>query len=103
MGWRTVPSGSGDPPKAPPWTSSQERRRGLEKLIQQQQDPAAAKSNQSTEMFGTNEELVRAQMSERLGEARERRRANEFALAQRWSRRAERAAQQARLALARTL
>jgi len=54
-------------------------------------------------MFGTNEELVRAQMSERLGEARERRRANEFALAQRWSRRAERAAQQARLALARTL
>jgi len=54
-------------------------------------------------MFGTNEELVRAQMSERLGEARERRRAHEFALAQRLSRRAEKAAQQARLALARSL
>ena len=50
-----------------------------------------------------NEDLARAQMSARLGEARELRRGHQLALARRMSRRAERAAHQARLALARSL
>lgn len=50
-----------------------------------------------------NEDLARAHMAMRLGEARELRRGHQLALALRWSRRAERAAQQARLALARAL
>ncbi len=50
-----------------------------------------------------NEELARAQMSERLGEARELRRGRQAVLARRLSRRAERAAHQARLAAARVL
>lgn len=54
-------------------------------------------------MLSINEELARTQISERLGEARERRRVHQLVLAQRMSRRAERAAQQARLALARSL
>lgn len=48
-----------------------------------------------------HEELARAQMSERLGEAQSRRQGQMAARAQRLSRKAERAAQQARLALAR--
>ena len=50
-----------------------------------------------------SEDLARSQMAERLGEARERHLRNEVVLARRLSRRAERAARQARLALARSL
>ena len=50
-----------------------------------------------------HEDLARSQMAERLGEARELQRQKELVLARRLSRRAERAAQQARLALARSL
>jgi hypothetical protein len=59
--------------------------------------------NRSTKMNLLNEDLARAQMSARLGEAREMRRAHQLARARRMSRRAERAALQARLALARSL
>ncbi len=59
--------------------------------------------NRSTEMNLMYEDLARAQMSERLGEARELRRGNHLVRARRLSRKAERAAQQARLALARVL
>ena len=48
-----------------------------------------------------NEDLARAQMSARLGEAQELRRGRQQAAARRLSRKAEQAAQQARLALAR--
>ena len=57
----------------------------------------------STEMNLMNENLARAQMSARLGEAQELRRGHQLARARRLSRRAEQAAQQARLALARAL
>jgi hypothetical protein len=50
-----------------------------------------------------NENLARTQLSERLGEARELRRGHHLALARRRSRRAERAALQVRLVLARSL
>ena len=50
-----------------------------------------------------HEDLARAQMSERLGEAQELRRGHNLVRARRLSRKAERAAQQARLALARAL
>ena len=50
-----------------------------------------------------NEDLARAQMSMRLGEAQSQHRARQLALHRRLSRRAERAAQQARLAVARSL
>ncbi len=46
-------------------------------------------------------DLARAHMSERLAEASSRRRGHQLALARRKSRRAERAALQARLVLAR--
>ena len=49
------------------------------------------------------EDLARAQMTARLGEAQQLRRGHQMALARRLSRKAERAAQQARLALARAL
>ncbi len=49
------------------------------------------------------EELARSQMSERLGEAQSRRRGRQVVVARRLSRRAERAALQARLVLARSL
>ena len=45
------------------------------------------------------EDLARAQMHARLGEAQQLRRGHQMALARRLSRKAERAAQQARLAL----
>ncbi len=48
-------------------------------------------------------DLARAQMSERLGEARHLRRGHQLVLARRKTRRAERAALQARLVLARPL
>ena len=55
----------------------------------------------STIMNVMNEVLARAQMSERLGEAQSRRQGYELSRARRLSRRAERAAAEARLALAR--
>lgn len=67
------------------------------------------KNTQTTDPNGTNEmnllheDLARAQMSERLGEARQLRRGHQLARARRLSRKAEQAAQQARLALARAL
>jgi hypothetical protein len=57
----------------------------------------------STEMNLMNENLARAQMSARLGEAQQLRRGHQLTRARRLSRRAEQAAQQARLALARAL
>ena len=59
--------------------------------------------SRSTEMNLMNENLARAQMSARLGEAQQLRRGHQLARARRLSRRAEQAAQQARLALARAL
>jgi len=59
--------------------------------------------NRSTQMNLMNEDLARAQMRTRLGEAQQLRRGHQMALARRLSRKAERAAQQARLALARAL
>jgi hypothetical protein len=50
-----------------------------------------------------HENLARAQMSERLGEAQQLQLGYQLARARRLSRKAERAAQQARLALARAL
>ena len=50
-----------------------------------------------------HENLARAQMSARLGEAQQLRRGYHLARAARLSRKAEQAAQQARLALARAL
>lgn len=57
----------------------------------------------STTMELMNENLARAQMSARLGEAHELRRGHQLARAKRLGRKAEVAAQQARLALARAL
>jgi hypothetical protein len=59
--------------------------------------------NRSTQMNLMQEDLARAQMLARLGEAQQLRRGHQMALARRLSRKAERAAQQARLALARAL
>jgi hypothetical protein len=59
--------------------------------------------NRSTVMSLLNEELARAQLSARLGEAQQLRAGHHLARARRLSRRAEEAAQQARLALARAL
>jgi hypothetical protein len=58
--------------------------------------------NRSTEMNLMYEDLARTRMSERLGEARALRRGRSVVLARRLSRRAERAAREARLALARS-
>jgi hypothetical protein len=54
-------------------------------------------------MYPLTEELARAQMSERLVEARQLRRGHQLTLARRKSRRAERVARQARLVLSRSL
>ena len=59
--------------------------------------------NRSTEMNVMHEELAHAQMSARLGEARALRQGHYLARSRRLSRKAELAAQQARLALARAL
>jgi hypothetical protein len=59
--------------------------------------------NGSTAMNLMHEELARAQMSARLGEAQELRRGHHLLMARRMSRKAEQAAQLARLALARAL
>lgn len=50
-----------------------------------------------------NDDLARAQMSARLGEAQQLRRGHHLARTRRLSRKAEQAAQAARLALARAL
>jgi len=57
----------------------------------------------STTMNLMHENLARAQMTARLGEAQQLRRGHQLARARRLSRKAEEAAQQARLALARAL
>ena len=57
----------------------------------------------STDMNLMHENLARAQMSARLGEAQQMRRGHQLAKARRLSRKAEQAAQQARLAIARAL
>ena len=59
--------------------------------------------NGSTDMNLMHEELARAQMTARLGEAHEMRRGHHLAMARRMRRKAEQAAQQARLALARAI
>jgi hypothetical protein len=59
--------------------------------------------NRSNEMSTMQEDLARAQMAARLGEAQQMRRGHNLARARRLSRKAEQAAQQARLALARAL
>ncbi|PKH38957.1 hypothetical protein SAMN05192575_103364 [Nocardioides alpinus] len=59
--------------------------------------------NGSTAMNLMHEELARAQMTARLGEAHELRRGHHLMMARRMSRKAELAAQQARLALARAI
>lgn len=58
-------------------------------------------SNWSNDMSLMHEELARAQMSARLGEAQRMRLGNRAATARRLSRKAEKAAMRARLALAR--
>ena len=55
------------------------------------------------DMNTMHEDLARAQMTARLGEAQQLRRGHQLALARRMSRKAEVAAQQARLALARAI
>ena len=57
----------------------------------------------STAMNTMQEDLARAHMSARLEQARQMRTGHQLARARRLSRKAERAAQQARLALARAL
>jgi hypothetical protein len=57
----------------------------------------------SNKMNSMQEDLARAHMHARLGEARMSRRGHQLARARRLSRKAEQAAQQARLALARAL
>ena len=59
--------------------------------------------NGSNDMNLMHEELARAQMAARLGEAHELRRGHQLVRARRMSRKAEQAAQQARLALARAI
>ncbi len=58
-------------------------------------------TNRSTVMNLMYEDLARAQMSQRLAEAHSQRRGHQITAARRLSRRAERAAQAARLAAAR--
>jgi hypothetical protein len=55
------------------------------------------------DMNTMQEDLARAHMAARLGEAQQHRRGHQLALARRMSRKAEQAAQQARLALARAI
>jgi hypothetical protein len=59
--------------------------------------------NRSTEMNTMYEALARQQMSARLGEAQQLRRGRQLVMARRLSRKAEQAAQEARLAVARSI
>ena len=60
-------------------------------------------TNRSTIMNLMHEDLARAQMAARLGEAQDLRRGRQIVAARRLTRRAERAALQARLVLARSI
>lgn len=66
-------------------------------------NPQATTTFEGHDMFTMYEDLARAQMSARLGEAQQLRRGHQLVLARRMSRKAEAAAQQARLALARAI
>jgi hypothetical protein len=59
--------------------------------------------NRSTQMNLMHEDLARAQMHARLGEAQQLRRGHQMAQVRRLGRKAEQAALQARLAVARVL
>jgi hypothetical protein len=63
----------------------------------------SSNKNGRTDMNLIHENLARAQMSARLGEAQQLRQGRDLARARRLGRKAEQAAQQARLALARAL
>ena len=65
--------------------------------------PMNTSHERSNDMNLMTENLARAQMTARLGEAQQLRRGHQLARARRMSRKAEQAAQQARLALARAL
>lgn len=65
--------------------------------------PGITNRNGRTDMNLLHEELARAQMSARLGEAQQLQLGYRLSRARRLSRKAEQAAQQARLALARAL
>lgn len=65
--------------------------------------PATAGLTEEHKMRLISEDLARAQMDARLGEAQQQQRGHQLARARRLSRKAEQAAQQARLALARVL
>lgn len=65
--------------------------------------PTDMQKNGSSEMNLIQEDLARAQMSARLGEAQQARRIDQLVRARRLSRKAERATMRARLALARSL
>ncbi len=60
-------------------------------------------TNGTIDMYLMQEELARAQMSARLGEAQQLRRGRHLVMASRLSRKAELAAQRARLAVARAI
>lgn len=72
-------------------------------LAAQPHGATGALTNGTTDMHLLHEELARAQMTARLGEAQTIRRERQLARAIRLSRKAEAVAQQARLAIARTL
>ena len=65
--------------------------------------PGITNRNGRTDMNLLHEELARAQMSARLGEAQQLQLGYRLSRARRLSRKAEQAAQEARLALARAL
>ena len=65
--------------------------------------PAKTSTERSTEMSFLAEDLARAHMRSRLHEAQMAQRGHQLAAARRLSRKAERAAAQARLALARVI
>jgi len=58
-------------------------------------------TNRSTDMYSMNEDLAHTQIAQRLAEAQSQRRGHSVTATRRLSRRAERAAQAARLAAAR--
>jgi hypothetical protein len=59
--------------------------------------------NRSTDMNTMHEAMARAQMDARLGEAQQLRRGHQLTMARRLGKKAEQAAQQASLAIARTI
>jgi hypothetical protein len=79
--------------------------RGLALLQRRYRNATSMKTYRdgSNDMNLMHEELARAQTSARLGAAQELRRGHHLAMARRMSRKADRAAEQARLALARAI